>query len=186
MTITLKVCIVVAVAALLSITGYLLVNWDDTVGKMRAMYKASVPEDNYVEASFDNWLDWFTIAPDKWRFEKNNYNHPYRWTVEHQVEIPAREVVRTNRIYCEPFIKFSYEDFKKFRKWYRQYKADQAHKDKLERQENLRQEVNQNTINLLKAIQGGINAYKTKIDGEMDSAINTCRDVANRIKENAR
>ena len=38
--------------------------------KPRALWVDSMPTDNYVEASFDNWLDWFMIAPDKWRFEK--------------------------------------------------------------------------------------------------------------------
>ena len=87
-----------------------------------------------------------------------------------------------NRIYCELFIKFSYNDFKKFRKWYEKYKADQAYKDKLEKQKNLRQEVNQNTIELLKTVQQDIDAYKAKIDDEMDNAMNTCRDVSERIK----
>lgn len=182
MTIALKICVVVVVTALLSIAGYLLANRDDTIGRIRAEYKASVPKDNYVEVAFETWLDWFMIAPDKWIFEKRVYNDYWRWTVEHQVEIPARKVVRMNRIRCEPFIKFSYGDFKKFRKWYKQYKADQAYKDKLEQQERLRQEVSQNTIELLKAVQGDIDAYKAKIDGEMDKAVDTCREVTSRIK----
>lgn len=175
-----KIGIAVLIVAAISTVGYLLVNWDDTIGKMKATYNASVPKNNYVEASFDNWLDWFTIAPDKWIFRKRNYDNYWGWE-KHQVEIPAREVVRRNRIYCEPFIKFSYEDFKKFRKWYKQYEADKAYKAKLEQQENLRQEVNQNAIKLLKAVQQDIDVYKAKIDGEMDKAVDTCREVTTRI-----
>lgn len=126
-------------------------------------------------------MDWFTIAPDKWRFEKRSYDN-YWDDKEYQFEIPARKVIRMNRIYCEPFIKFSYEDFKKFRKWYEQYKDDQAYKANLKEQENLRQKVNQDTINLLRAVQSDIDAYKAKIDGEMDKAVDTCREVTSRIK----
>ncbi len=176
-----KIGVTVLITAAISTVGYLLANWENTIGKMKATYNASIPKDNYVEVPFDTWLDWFTIAHDKWIFKKRNYNDYYCWTVKHQVEIPARKVVRMNRIYCEPFIKFSYKDFKKFRKWYEQYETDKAHKAKLERQENLRQEVHQNTIELFKAVQGDIDAYKAKIDGEMDDAMNTCRDVSERI-----
>lgn len=177
-----KIGVAILIAAVISTVGYLLVNWDDTIGKMRATYNASIPKDNYVDVPFDTWLDWFMIAPDKWRFERRDYNNYWCRTVEHQVEIPARKVVRMNRIYCKPFIKFSYNDFKKFRKWYKQYKADKAYKAKLEQQENLRQEVNRNTIKLLKAVQQDIDDYKAKIDGEMDDAMSACRDVTERIK----
>lgn len=54
------VCVVAGIVAL-----YLWLHWEDTFGKTRAMYKASMPKESYVEATFDNWLDWFMIAPDK-------------------------------------------------------------------------------------------------------------------------
>lgn len=145
-------------------------------------YKDSMPRENYVEATFENWLDWFMIAPDKWRFETREYNNYWKSYKDTIVEIPCRLKASMNRWRMEPFIKFSYPDFKKFRKWHKRYEADKAYKAKLEHQENLRQEVNQNTINLLKAVQGDIDAYKAKIDGEMDKAVDTCREVTSRIK----
>lgn len=100
--------IVMIIFSALSIIGIIC-----KIVSRRKTYQESMPKDNYVEVSFDNWLAWFTIAPDKWIFRKKDCDNPWVWDEEYQVEIPAREVVWRNRIYYEPFIKFSYEDFKK-------------------------------------------------------------------------
>lgn len=177
-----KVVLVLAIATMIISSALSIVGIICKIVNERKTYQDSMPKDNYVEASFDNWLDWFTIAPDKWIFRKRDYDNSWAWDEEYQVEIPARKVVRMNRIHCEPFIKFSYPDFKKFRKWHKRYEADKAYKAKLEQKERLRQEVNRSTIELLKVVQGDIDAYKAKIDGEMDKAVDTCREVTSRIK----
>jgi hypothetical protein len=151
-------------------------------GKPRALYVNSMPTDNYVEASFDNWLDWFMIAPDKWDFKKHDYDNYWRILNEKErIEIPCRIEERMNRKCVSTFIKFSYDDFKKYRKWYKQYLEDQVHQEEIKEQERIREQVNQNTAELLKAVQQDIDAYKAKIDGEMDNAMSTCRDVTERI-----
>lgn len=86
------------------------------MGKPRALWVDSMPTDNYVEASFDNWLDWFMIAPDKWDFKKHNYDNPWRCLNEKErIEIPCRIEERMGRRNIT-FIKFSYDDFKKYKK----------------------------------------------------------------------
>lgn len=169
--------IVMAVLMSICVVCKLIYNRCVSVGT----YRNSMPRENYVEATFENWLDWFMIAPDKWRFETREYNDYWKSYKDTIVEIPCRLKASMNRCRMGPFIKFSYPDFKKFRKWYKRYKADKAHKAKLEQQESLRQEVNRNTIELLKAVQGDIDSYKAKIDGEMDKAVDTCREITTRI-----
>lgn len=150
--------------------------------KPRALWVDSMPTDNYVEASFDNWLDWFMIAPDKWDFKKHNYDNYWNiFNEKERIEIPCRIEERMGRRCVSAFIKFSYDDFKKYRKWYKQHLEYQVCQEEIKEQECIRQQVNQNTIKLLKAVQQDIDAYKSKIDGEVDDAMNTCRDVSERI-----
>ena len=46
-------------------------------GTPRELWINSIPTDNYVEVSFDNWLDWFMIAPNKWDFKKYDYDNDW-------------------------------------------------------------------------------------------------------------
>lgn len=151
-------------------------------GKPRALWVDSMPTNNYVEASFDNWLDWFMIAPDKWDFKRHDYDNYWRILNEKEcIEIPCRIEECMGRRCVNTFIKFSYDDFKKYKKWYKQYIEDQMYQEEIKEQERIRQQVNQNTIELLNAVQKDIDAYKKKIDGEMDRAVDTCRKVTERI-----
>lgn len=151
-------------------------------GKPRALWVDSMPTDNYVEASFDNWIDWFMIAPDKWDFKRHDYDSCWRiFNGKESLEIPCRIEEHMGRRCVSTFIKFSYDDFKKYKKWYKQYIKDQVHQEEIKEQERIRQQANKKTIELLKAVQQDIDAYKAKIDGEMDDAMSTCRDVSERI-----
>lgn len=150
--------------------------------KSRKLWVNSMPTDNYVEASFDNWLDWFMVAPDKWDFKRRDYNNFWRVLNEKErIEIPCRIEECMNQRCVSVFIKFSYEDFKKYKKWYKQYLKEQVYQKEIKKQERIRQRVNQNTIELLNAVQQDIDAYKAKIDGEMDRAVDTCQKVTERI-----
>lgn len=150
--------------------------------KPRALWVDSMPTNNYVEAPFDNWLDWFMIAPNKWDFKKHDYDSYWRVLNEKErIEIPCRIEDRMNRRCVSVFIKFSYDDFKKYKKWYKQYLKEQVYQEEIKEQERIRQQINQNTIELLNAVQKDIDAYKKKIDGEMDRAVDTCLEVTARI-----
>ena len=107
-------------------------------------------------------------------------------TKKEHIEIPCRIEESMNRRCVSAFIKFSYDDFKKYKKWYKQYLKEQAYQEEIKEQERIRQRVNQNTIELLNAIQKDIDAYKEKIDGEMDRAVDTCLEVTARIAKESK
>lgn len=172
------VIMLLIILALYIVCGVIHPVWD----KPRELWMNSMPTDNYVEASFDNWFDWFMIAPDKWDFKRHDYDNYWRiFNYKERIEIPCRIEEHMGRRCVSTFIKFSYGDFKKYRKWYKQYLKDQMCQEEIKEQERIRRQVNQNTIELLKVVQQDIDAYKAKIDGEMDDAMNTCRDVSERI-----
>lgn len=129
-------------------------------GTPRELWINSIPTDNYVEVSFDNWLDWFMIAPDKWDFKRRNYDSYWRiFDKKERIEIPCRIEESMNRRCVRAFIKFSYDDFKKYKKWYNQYLKEQVYQEEIKEQERIRQRVNQNTIELLNAVQKDVDAY---------------------------
>lgn len=146
-------------------------------------YSSSTPDKDYAEIDFNNWLDWFTIAPEKWRFIHVNDSLFHE---KYEVEIPCYIEYFEKRdlffdISKKTFIKFSYNDFKLFRQWYKQYKREQELKDNIEYKNKMRHENELNTLNLLKNVQRDINNYKAKIDKEMDNAVSMCREVITNI-----
>lgn len=176
---TVFVIMLLIILASAIVCGVIYLIW----GNQRAMWVDSMPTNNYVEASFDNWIDWFMIAPDKWDFKRHDYDN--YWCIlneKERIEIPCRIEECMGRRCVSTFIKFSYDDFKKYKKWYKQYLEYQVHQEEIKEQERIMKQVNRRTIELLKAVQQDIDAYKAKIDGEMDNAMSTCRDVSERIK----
>lgn len=146
-------------------------------------YSNSTPDKDYAEIDFNNWLDWFTIAPEKWHFIHINDRLFHE---KYEVEIPCyieyfgkRDLFFDNS--KKTFIKFSYNDFKLFRQWYKQYEREQKIKANIEHRNKMYHENEINTLNLLKNVQKDINNYKAKIDKEMNNAVSMCREVTTSI-----
>ena len=140
-------------------------------------YENSYPSwETYAEVSFDNWLDWFTINPDVWKFASVDYN-----TFDSNYHsVPYRGEISRATI-----VKFPYEDWAKFKAWYKEYKAS---KDAMEEQKIKAKEQAKNTkktIELLNLIQKDIDSYKAMANEEIESATKTCCEVAERIKKEA-
>ena len=150
-------------------------------------YENSYPSwESYAEVSFDNWLDWFAINPDVWKFASINHNAfnsnyhsvPYRGKI---VSV-GYFIPETSRA---TIVKFPYEDWAKFKGWYKEYKAN---KEAMEEQKIKAEEQVKNTkktIELLNLIQKDIDSYKAMADEEIESATKTCCKVAERIKKEA-
>ena len=151
-------------------------------------YENSYPSwETYAEVSFDNWLDWFTINPDVWKFASVDYNTfdsnyhsvPYRGEI-----VVGAYCFRANTSRAT-IVKFPYEDWAKFKAWYKEYKAS---KDAMEEQKIKAKEQAKNTkktIELLNLIQKDIDSYKAMADEEIEGATKTCCEVAERIKKEA-
>ena len=151
-------------------------------------YENSYPSwESYAEVSFDNWLDWFAINPDVWKFasvahntfDSNYHSVPYRGEI---VSVGYYFMADTSRA---TIVKFPYEDWAKFKRWYEEYKAT---KDAMEEQKIKVEERAKNTkktIEILNLIQKDIDSYKAMADKEIESATKTCCEVAERIKKEA-
>lgn len=151
-------------------------------------YENSYPSwETYAEVSFDNWLDWFTINPDVWKFASVDYNTfdgnyhsvPYRGEI---VAVSYYFRADTSRA---TIVKFPYEDWAKFKDWYKEYKSnkDATEEQKIKAEENAKN--TKKTIELLNLIQKDIDSYKAMADEEIESAMKTCCEVAKRIKKEA-
>ena len=151
-------------------------------------YENSYPSwESYAEVSFDNWLDWFAINPDVWKFASIDHNafdsnyHP----VPYRGEIVAVSYYFRADTSRATIVKFPYEDWAKFKAWYKEYKAS---KDAMEEQKIKAKEQAKNTkktIELLNLIQKDIDSYKAMANEEIESATKTCCEVAERIKKEA-
>ena len=157
--------------------------------KQKKEYENSYPSwESYAEVSFDNWLDWFAINPDVWKFESvgydtfdtNYHSVPYRGEI-----VSGAYWFRKADTSRATIVKFPYEDWAKFKGWYKEYKAN---KEAMEEQKIKAEEQAKNTkktIELLNLIQKDIDSYKAMADEEIDSATKTCCEVAERIKKEA-
>lgn len=152
-------------------------------GLQKLTYSKSTPDKDYAEIDFNNWLDWFTITPEKWCFI---YINDRSFHAKYEIKIPCYiEFIKPDFPFFDgqkkTFIKFTYDDFKRFQKWYKQYEREQELKDNIEYKNKMRHENEVNTLNLLKNVQKDINNYKAKIDKEMDNAVSMCREVTTNI-----
>ena len=156
--------------------------------KQKKEYENSYPSwESYAEVSFDNWLDWFAINPDVWKFTSVGYNTfdgnyhsvPHRGKI---VSVSCYFRADTSRAII---VKFPYEDWAKFKDWYKEYKVN---KDAMEEQKIKAKKQVKNTkktIELLNLIQKDIDSYKAMADEEIESATKTCCEVVERIKKEA-
>lgn len=49
-------------------------------------YIKSTPDKDYAEIDFNNWVDWFTIAPEKWCFI---YINDRLFHAKYEIKIPC-------------------------------------------------------------------------------------------------
>lgn len=109
--------------------------------------------------TFEWWKDIFLTNPDRWRIG-GCYDNP-------------KCCGNDCRMYTVRFV--SYDDWKQYRKFAAEWLANEK-----EREDNER--ANADLRYILECAQRDIDAYKAKIDGEMDKAVDTCREVTSRIK----
>ena len=149
-------------------------------------YKNSYPSwESYAEVSFDNWLDWFSINPDVWKFasvKHNAFDSNYH-AVPYRGKIVTRGYYFKADTFRATIVKFPYKDWAKFKRWYKKYTAN---KEAMEEQKIKAEEQAENTkktIELLNLIQKDIDSYKAVADEEIESATKTYCEVAERIKK---
>ena len=179
---------ILLIVVILVCTTILTVLKKKRLEEQKEEYENSYPSwESYAEVSFDNWLDWFTINPDVWKFASINHSAfnsnyhpvPYRGKI---VSVGYYFIPETSRA---TIVKFPYEDWAKFKGWYKEYKAN---KDVMEEQKIKVEEQTKNTkktIELLNLIQKDIDSYKAVADEEIESATKTYCEVAERIKKEA-
>lgn len=109
--------------------------------------------------TFEWWKDIFLTNPDRWRIG-GIYDNPKCYSDDYV----HAYVVRFT----------SYDDWKQYRKFATEWLADEK-----EREDN--EKAKDDLRYILECAQRDIDAYKAKIDGEMDRAVDTCREVAERI-----
>lgn len=109
--------------------------------------------------TFEWWKDIFLINPDRWRIG-GCYDNPKC----------CGNDCRMNTV---RFV--SYDDWKRYRKFAAEWLANEK-----KREDN--EKAKADLRHILECAQRDIDAYKAKIDGEMDDAMSTCRDVTERIK----
>lgn len=184
-----KILLTVVILVGITIRTVLKKKWlEEQEKEQKKEYENSYPSwESYAEVSFDNWLDWFAINPDVWEFASLDYNTfdsnyhsvPYRGEI---VAVSYYFRADTSRA---TIVKFPYEDWAKFKAWYKEYKAN---KDAMEEQKiKVKEQVKntKKTIELLNLIQKDIDNYKAMADEEIEGATKTFCEVVERIKKEA-